>query len=285
MNRSSQRISPFLSRMASTMRAIVLENAPSPPSGLKIKDLPIPKPQRGQVLIEVKSFGLNRSELHTRIGLAQGVTFPRVLGIEACGIVEECPGGEFPKGQQIAAMMGGMGRVFDGGYAEYTCVYAKDCLSFKSKLPWEQLGALPETFQTAFGSLTTGCDGQAGQTLLVRGGTSSVGMAIAVLAKQRGMTVFSTTRNESKTTALKETGVDEVIIDDGKVAEKVRKLVPEGVDCALELVGAISLRDTIRAVKVKGTVCFTGILNNDWIIKDFYPNGRFSCNSRALNNS
>ena len=59
-------------------------------------------------LIRVRAFGLNRSELHTRLGLAEGVTFPRVLGIEAAGEVADCPGGEFTPGQQVAAMMGGM---------------------------------------------------------------------------------------------------------------------------------------------------------------------------------
>src|SRR3954462_5964844 len=109
--------------MSDTMRAIVLD-APGPPDALTIRDLPIPTPAAGWVLIEVKAFGLNRSELHTRLGLAQGVTFPRVLGIEAVGVVAAAPGGEFEAGQQVAAMMGGMGRTFDGGYAEYTCVPA-----------------------------------------------------------------------------------------------------------------------------------------------------------------
>jgi len=83
----------------------------------------------------VQAFGLNRSELHTRLGLAEGVTFPRVLGIEATGVVAQCPGGEFAArggefaaGQQVIAMMGGMGRTFDGGYADYTCVPARQRL-------------------------------------------------------------------------------------------------------------------------------------------------------------
>jgi NADPH2:quinone reductase len=101
--------------MTNTMRAIVLD-APGPPTALIIRELPIPTPADGWVLIQVKAFGLNRSELHTRLGLAQGVTFPRVLGIEATGVVAQCPGGEFPVGQQVVAMMGGMGRTFDGGY-------------------------------------------------------------------------------------------------------------------------------------------------------------------------
>ena len=72
-------------------------------------------PQPGEVSIEVRALVLNRSELHTRLGLAQGVTFPRVLGIEATGVVAACPGAEFAVGQQVAALMGGMGRTFDGG--------------------------------------------------------------------------------------------------------------------------------------------------------------------------
>src|SRR5260370_13892471 len=119
--------------MNHAMRAVVLD-APGPPSPLPIRELAVPDPPNGWVLIKVKAFGLNRSELHTRLGLAQGVTFPRVLWIEAAGVVAHCPGGEFPVGQQVVAMMGGMGRVFDGGYAEYTCVPAAHVLAFRSHL-------------------------------------------------------------------------------------------------------------------------------------------------------
>jgi NADPH2:quinone reductase len=83
--------------MTAKMRAVVLE-APGPPEALKLRELARPAPIPGWVLIEVKAFGLNRSELHTRLGLAQGVTFPRVLGIEATGIVVDAPEGEFPAG-------------------------------------------------------------------------------------------------------------------------------------------------------------------------------------------
>jgi len=107
--------------MTDTMRAIVVD-APGPPGALTIRELPVPTPAAGWVLIEVKAFGLNRSELQTRQGLASGVTFPRVLGIEAAGVVAQCPGGAFPVGQRVVTMMGGMGRTFDGGYAEHTCV-------------------------------------------------------------------------------------------------------------------------------------------------------------------
>ena len=88
-----------------TMRAVVLD-APGPPSALAIRELPVPVPPAGWVLIRVRAFGLNRLELYLRLGLSQGGTFPRVPGVEAAGVVEQCPGGEFRAGQQVAALMG-----------------------------------------------------------------------------------------------------------------------------------------------------------------------------------
>jgi NADPH:quinone reductase-like Zn-dependent oxidoreductase len=108
------------------------------------------------VLIRVKAFGLNRSELHTRLGLAEGVSFPRVLGIEATGVVAACPGGEFQPGEQVVAMMGGMGRTFDGGYAEYTCVPVSQVIRFASGLPWATLGAVPEMLQEFLDAVAAG---------------------------------------------------------------------------------------------------------------------------------
>src|SRR5215218_1886754 len=220
----------------SIMKAVVLD-APGPPEALQIREVPVPRPRRGEVLIKVAAFGLNRSELHTRLGLAEGVTFPRILGIEATGTVSACPGGEFQVGQQVATMMGGMGRTFDGGYAEYTCVPTGQVIPFSSSLDWARLGAVPEMLQTAYGSLTIGLDAQPGQSILIRGGTSSVGMATAVLSKHLDMIVLSTTRNPGKIESLIKIGVDHVLIDDGSVAKQVRDILPEGVDSALELAG------------------------------------------------
>ena len=105
------------------MKAAVIYE-PGGPEVLKLESQPICKPQEGQVLIRVKAFGLNRSELFTRQGHSPGVPFPRILGIEAVGIVEEASGREFRKGQRVATAMGGLGQKIDGGYAEYTCVPA-----------------------------------------------------------------------------------------------------------------------------------------------------------------
>src|SRR3954464_10823162 len=211
-----------MSSLPSSMRAVVLDAAPAPPEALVARRAPAPQPEPGWVLIEVKAFGLNRSELKTRLGLADpDVTLPRVPGIEATGVVAACPGGELPVGEQVVAMMGGMGRSFDGGYAEFTCVPATQAIPFHSELPWTTLGAVPEMLQTAYGALTVGLDVQPGQTLLIRGGTSSVGLTAAILAKQRGLTVLSTTRSDAKAGALREVGADHVVIDDGAIATRV----------------------------------------------------------------
>ena len=98
-------------------------------------------------------------------------------------------------------------------------------------------------------------------------------MATAVLAKQRGLTVLSTTRNPTKADALRAAGADHVLIDNGTIAPQVRSIFPEGVDKALELIGTPTLPDTLAATRVHGVVCFTGMLSNEWIVKDFYPIG------------
>ncbi len=259
--------------MSDLMRAVVL-TAPGPVENLELRRVPIPTPRPGWVLIRVRAFGLNRSELFTRLGFSgTDATFPRILGIEATGTVASAPGGEFEPGQQVVTMMGGMGRLFDGGYADYTCVPANQVIPFRSALPWATLGAVPEMLQTAHGSLTIGVDARPGQSLLIRGGTSSVGMTAAVLAKRLGLTVFATTRSPDKVDALTRLGVDHVLLDDGDVAAQVRRVLPDGVNGAIELVGTPTLPDTLRATAVHGTVCFTGMLSNEWTVKDFYPIG------------
>src|SRR5690348_7403355 len=180
--------------------AVVMQ--PGGPEVLHIQEIPVPTPRPGWVLIHVKAFGLNRSELFTRQGHSPSVRFPRVLGIECVGVVADGGGTGLALGQTVAAVMGEMGRAYDGGYAEYTLVPASQVLPLTTALPWETLAAIPETFLTAWGSLFEAMDLQPGQTLLVRGGTSSVGMAAIMLAKHRGANVLATTRKIAKRVAL-----------------------------------------------------------------------------------
>ena len=242
-------------------------------SVIEIKEVSKPEIKLGWVLIEIKAFGLNRSELFTRRGESPGVIFPRIQGIECVGLIEEDASNTYIKGQQVAAIMGGMGRFFDGGYAEYALVPLEIIFPFNSQLPWETLGAIPEMFQTVSGSLNQALEIQIGETLLIRGGTSSIGMLAGQLAKTKGLTVISTTRNPQKKKALTDNGADYVVIDNGIVAEQVREIYPEGVSKVLELIGTRTLNDSLKCIVTKGMVCMTGILGNEWTMDSFTPMG------------
>ena len=252
------------------MKAAVIHEAGGP-EVLKIESRPIPAPQKGEVLIRVKAFGLNRSELFTRQGHSPGVNFPRVLGIEAVGLVEGAPGNEFRRGDTVATAMGGMGRQFDGGYAEYTCVPATQVRVIKTELAWETLGAIPEMLQTAWGALFKSLRIEKRELLLIRGGTTSVGLAAAAIAKRHGAFVAATTRKPDRDRLLRENGADEAFIDTGLIAEQVKAKYPEGVDKVLELVGTTTLEDSLRCAKPRGIVCMTGIVGDKWSFDHFSP--------------
>ena len=237
---------------------------------LRIIELPMPVPPDGWVRLKVMAFGLNRSEYHSVHGLAEGMTFPRILGIEASGVIDLDPEGILEPGTQAVTMMGGMGRLFDGGYAQYVVVPRTQIITFHSSLPWEVIGSVPETLQTAYGALTTGLDLQPGQSLLVRGGTSALGLTTAALATDMGCRVYATSRREAGLELLRSRGAIP-LLDDRKVAPRLREAEPSGVHAVLELVGVPTLQDSLAATAVHGTVCFSGMLSDSWTISDFYP--------------
>ncbi|MCF0059351.1 zinc-binding alcohol dehydrogenase family protein [Dyadobacter sp. CY356] len=254
------------------MKAAVTTKAGNP-DVIEIQERSKPQIKEGWVLIKIKAFGLNRSEIFTRQGHSPDVTFPRIQGIECVGEIEEDLSGTYKTGQKVAAIMGGLGRNFDGGYAEFTTVPLEIAFPFESDLPWTVLGAIPEMFQTVSGSLNEALEINEGETLLIRGGTSSIGMLACQLAKTKGLTVISTTRNPDKENHLKENGADYVLLDNGKIHHALKNLFPNGVDKVLELIGIETLKDSLQCIRPKGTVCMTGILGGSWTMQEFTPMG------------
>ncbi len=254
------------------MKAAVTTKAGNP-DVIEIQERPKPEVKEGWVLIKIKAFGLNRSEIFTRQGHSPNVVFPRIQGIECVGEIEEDPSETYKIGQKVAAIMGGLGRDFDGGYAEFASVPLEITFPFESDLPWNVLGAIPEMFQTVSGSLNEALEIKEGETLLIRGGTSSIGMLACQLAKTKGLTVITTTRNPDKEIHLKENGADYVLLDDGKITSKLKNLFPQGVNKVLELIGTETLKDSLQCLRPKGIVCMTGILGGTWTMNEFTPMG------------
>ncbi|WP_103961706.1 zinc-binding dehydrogenase [Nonomuraea solani] len=253
------------------MRAAVCVRAGGP-EVLEIREVPVPEVREGWSLVRVKGAGLNRSELRTRQGHSPNVRFPRVLGIECVGTVAASTAPELPEGTTVAAVMGEMGREFDGGYAEYALLPNSLLMPVTTTLAWDVLAALPETYLTAQGSLDALGVGPGGQgRLLIRGGTSSVGMAAASIAAGYGVEIAATTRRRDKVGALIGAGVDHVIVDTGEpLTAGLRAIWPEGPDHVLDLVGARTAVDSLRLVRRGGTVCVAGSLSG-WAIPDFEP--------------
>lgn len=252
------------------MKAAVLYEAGGP-ENFVIEDRPVPKPVAEKVLVKVKAFGLNRSELMTRKGYSPNVKFPRILGIECVGEVAADPSAEYKPGQKVAAVMGEMGREYDGSYAEYALLPKNIVCPFESHLDWSQLGAMPEMFHTVSGSLHLALQCKSGETILIRGGTSSIGMLAIQMAKGMGMTVIATTRKEEKRQILLNNGADYVLIDNNKIAENIRQIFTSGVDNVLELVGTTTLPDSLQCAAPGGSVCMTGMLSEQWSIQTFAP--------------
>jgi NADPH:quinone reductase-like Zn-dependent oxidoreductase len=254
-----------------TMRAAVCVRAGGP-EVLHVREVPVPEVRAGWSLVRVRGAGLNRSELRTRQGHSPGVRFPRVLGIECVGIVADSTDPAVPEGTTVAAVMGEMGREFDGGYAEYALLPNSLLIPVTTTLPWDILAALPETYLTALGALDAlGVGPGGGGRLLIRGGTSSVGLAAVSIAAGYGVETAATTRRGDRIDALKAAGADRAFVDDGgSLAGPVGAVWPGGPDYVLELVGASTVLDSLRLVRRGGTVCVAGSLSG-WAIAEFEP--------------
>ena len=250
------------------MRAMVITE-PGGPEVLQIREVADPVPGAGEILIRVKAFGINHAETHMRKGEWPEAT--PISGIEAVGTVAEDPSGALPEGATVLAIMGGLGRVRNGSYAEYTVVPATNVSPIETSLEWTELAAIPESYATAWLALHGNLELRPDHTLLVRGATSALGQAAINIAADLGARVIGTTRSENRRELLRALGAHDVVIETGEIAEKVRAVVPGGVDRVLDLVGNSVLRDSLRAAAVTGRVCQAGVLGGLGPVEGFQP--------------
>jgi len=250
------------------MRAIVITE-PGGPEVLQIQEVADPVPGDGEVLIAVKAFGVNHAETHMRKGEWPEAT--PISGIEAVGTVVTDPSGVLAEGTKVLTIMGGLGRTRNGSYAEYTLAPAANVARIETSLGWADLAAIPESYATAWLTLHSNLELEAGQWLLVRGATSALGQAAVNIASDLGARVIATTRREDRAPLLRSLGAAGVVIDTGTIAGAVRKLVADGADRMLDLVGNSVLRDSLQAVRVTGRVCQAGFLGGLGPVADFLP--------------
>ncbi|WP_435009330.1 zinc-binding alcohol dehydrogenase family protein [Tundrisphaera lichenicola] len=248
------------------MRAI-LRTGFGGPEKLVIREIPEPEPKDGHAVIEVKAFGLNHAELHMRKG--EWAEIADVSGIECVGVVKSCPGGEFEPGTRVAALMGGLGRTINGSYAEFTRAPVSNVAAIGSGLSWAALAAIPETFATAWTCLFRNLEVARGQTLLIRGATSSFGQAALKMAVNAGAVVIATTRSLDRFPMLEALGAARGEAEgpglSGRIAEAGM------VDAVLDLVGNSTILDSLAILRRGGRACLAGWLGGLAPIADFNP--------------
>jgi NADPH:quinone reductase-like Zn-dependent oxidoreductase len=237
------------------------------PDVLVIRELPEPEPKVGHAVIQVKAFGLNHAELHMRKG--EWAEIADVSGIECVGVVKSCPGGEFAVGTKVAALMGGLGRTINGSYAEYTRAPVTNVATIESALSWADLAAIPETYATAWTCLFRNLEIAKGQTLVVRGATSSFGQAAINMAVNAGARVIATTRSRDRFPMLETLGAVRAEVE---MPDLSRQIVESGkIDAVLDLVGNSTILDSLTMLRRGGRACLAGWLGGLAPIADFNP--------------
>ena len=251
------------------MKAIIATEKGGPET-LKFHDIDEPQAIDGEIKIKVHAFGLNKAEMYNLKGDHGPFTGKFALGIEAAGEVIYDPKGEYQQGQKVITAMGGMMFGRHGSYAPITCVKRDNVQAIDSSISYELLATLPQAYLTAWGAIDHALQLKTEETLLIRGATSSIGLASIVYAKLQGANVIATTRKEENKARLLEMGADLVIIDTGSIEAQVKASQFSSVDKAIELVGANTIKDTMSSLRRWGEAVFVGFLGGKPVAEQFH---------------
>jgi len=236
-----------------TMLAIAIRDGAGPASALHPVQLPIPAPRSGEILIRVRAAGVNRPDLLQRAGnYPPPPGAPDTLGLEVAGEVVVAAG-RWREGDKVCALLGG------GGYAEYATVDARHALPIPTGLDYTAAAALPETVFTVYANAFEHGALKSGETLLVHGATSGIGVAAIQMARAAGAKVIATARGTDKATQARQLGAD-VAVDTTHEDFGAAAKAAGGVDVALDMVGAPYFAATLDALKTGGRIVYIAAL-------------------------
>lgn len=263
------------------MKAVRIHQFGSP-EVLTYEDVPDPKPRKDQVLVRVRACALNHLDLWVRQGLP-GVNLPHILGSDIAGEIVEV--GEYitdlkpglrvliapmhfcnhcPKCvaglQNQCRQFTVLGNAVDGGNCELIAVPAVNIIPIPDALDFHEAASVPLVFLTAWHMLTGRASIRPGQTVLVIGANSGVGIAAIQIAKLFRARVITTAGDERKMERARELGADFVINHyQQKIAQEVRTITKgEGVDIVIEHVGPATWQESVRSLKAGGTLVTCG---------------------------
>ncbi|WP_339498969.1 NAD(P)H-quinone oxidoreductase [Pseudomonas canadensis] len=227
---------------------------PGGPEVLKPRQVPLPSPVVGEILIRVHAAGVNRPDALQRAGkypMKPGMS--PLPGLEVAGEVVALGDGvtEYAVGDKVCALTNG------GGYAQYCAVPASQALPVPEGMDWIQAAAIPETFFTVWANLFGIGGAHNGQRVLIHGGTSGIGTTALMLCREFGIQAFATAGSEEKCAAIRALGAEAINYREQDFAQVIGD---QGVNVILDIMGASYLNNNLKALAMDGRLVMLGFL-------------------------